>query len=851
MAATEVRRSGGLRRFLRSSKTVRRAVGYLRLSDVTLRTLLTPRSIDAWTARVRAHQRLGQAGAALRAADRGLGIDPTSLPLAKLRSASLIETGDLPGALRLWDDLLLRAGTDAARRAAVLALLELGGDDVIAEHLRRGTIDNSPVAELLRLATALFDGRSAPAPSLAAAARRTDDPELRRAVAVRLLATAHGEAAWYVLATAPSSELPRRRRKALVSALSSAERLSDVAEWGHQHVEALDPVARSLLQDALVARGASSYRERAPEDAVAWFRAADVLGRRADILLWIARACRAAGDVAAAHVAAVAAVEAAPESISALVLLADVCHAQDRPGEVKEILGLVREREGPEAAKAEVRILARCGDPLEAFRRFRSLDLNAQDAPLWAEVVRQLRRDGFLDVATAAAEEAARLHAADRRLQRLAASCRSELEVVSGDWSARLAPRPPGSRRGRILHVVGRSQPYWLKGYTVRTHQTVRAQRREGLDAHVVTQLGFPWALGQEVPAIEDIDGVPHHRLAIPPGAPDPLHLAERLAHNAEALADLIDRLRPAALHAASDFRNALVALEVGAVFDIPVVYEVRGFWEETWLANHGEEAAERAWYLLRQEREMEAARRADHVVTLAGPMRDHLVAHGVPADRISIVPNAVEPETFSDVHRDEELARDIRLEPGEVVAGYVSSLNRYEGIDVLLSAIALARQEGAKIRGLVVGDGDDRPRLERHAVDLGISDAVTFTGSVPHGEVAAYYGLIDIFVVPRVDARVCRLVSPLKPYEAMAAGRTVVMSGTPVLRSIVEDGVTGATFRTGDPADLALRLRELAEDETARERIGHAARQAVLREHTWVRNAQRYREIYDRLGAV
>jgi glycosyltransferase involved in cell wall biosynthesis len=851
MAATAARRSGGLRRFLRISRTVRRAAAYLLLSGVMLRTLITPRSIGAWTARARAHQRLGQAEATHRAAERGLSIDPTSLALAKLRSASLTEAGDLPGALRLWDDLLLRARTDAVRRAGVLALLELGGDDLIVEHLRRGTIDNSPVAELLRLASELSAGRSAPAPTLAAAARRTDDPELRRAVAVRLLATGHGDAAWYVLATAPSSKLPRPRRKALVSALSSAVRLTDVVAWGHQHDAALDPVARSVLQDALVARGASSYREGAAEDAVAWFRAADALGHRPDILLWIARACRAAGDVAAAHVAAVAAVEAAPESISALVLLAEVCHAQDRPGEVKEILGLVRERGGPEVAKAEVRILARCGDPLEAVQRFRSLALNVQDAPLWAEVVRQLRRDGFLDVATAAADEAARLHPSDRRLQRLAASCHSELQVVSGDWSAQLAPRPPGGTRGRILHVVGRSQPYWLKGYTVRTHHTVRAQRWDGLDAHVVTQLGFPWAVGHDVPPIEDIDGVPHHRLAIPPDAPNPLHLAERLARNAASLADLVDRLRPAALHAASDFRNALVALEVGAAFDIPVVYEVRGFWEETWLADRGEEAAERAWYLLRQEREMEAARRADHVVTLAGPMQDHLVAHGVPGDQISIVPNAVDPEAFKDAHRDEELALTLRLEPGEVVAGYVSSLNRYEGIDVLLSAIAMAREKGARIRGLVVGDGVDRPRLEQHAVELGLSEAVTFTGSVPHGEVAAYYGLIDIFVVPRVDARVCRLVSPLKPYEAMAAGRTVVVSRTPVLRTIVEEGVTGATFRTGDPADLAERLRELAGDGTARERIGHAARQAVLQEHTWERNAQRYRAIYQRLGAV
>ena len=85
--------------------------------------------------------------------------------------------------------------------------------------------------------------------------------------------------------------------------------------------------------------------------------------------------------------------------------------------------------------------------------------------------------------------------------------------------------------------------------------------------------------------------------------------------------------------------------------------------------------------------------------------------------------------------------------------------------------------------------------------------------GRVGHDDIQAFYALIDVFVVPRTPDRVSRLVTPLKPLEAMALERCVVVSDVPALRELVIPGETGRTFTAGDPEDLARVLDDLLGD--------------------------------------
>ncbi|HEY0442844.1 MAG TPA: glycosyltransferase family 4 protein, partial [Candidatus Limnocylindrales bacterium] len=239
-------------------------------------------------------------------------------------------------------------------------------------------------------------------------------------------------------------------------------------------------------------------------------------------------------------------------------------------------------------------------------------------------------------------------------------------------------------------------------------------------------------------------------------------------------------------------------------------------------------------------------------VVTLSETMRADIVRRGCKPENVIVVPNAVDIDRFVPRPRDDALAASLGIADGETVLGYISSFTGYEGIRFLIEAGAILRDRGRRVRVLLVGDGEERGALEAEARRLGVADGtVIFTGRVPHERIASYYSVIDVFVVPRTADRVSQLVTPLKPYEAMALERPLVVSGVAALREIVVDGETGLTFRPEDAADLAAVVEPLLEDRGRREALGRAGREWVAANRTWRQNGERYRALYERLGAV
>ncbi len=422
----------------------------------------------------------------------------------------------------------------------------------------------------------------------------------------------------------------------------------------------------------------------------------------------------------------------------------------------------------------------------------------------------------------------------------------------------RKAPLPTPSRltpvAGRVLHIVTDALPSVSAGYTVRTQEIAVAQRAAGLDPHVVTRIGFPVTAGKvDGRRVTAVDGVPYHRLLplVMPGRVDTI--AEQGLRRAAAL---VRELRPAVVHAASNYSNGVTALGLRAAFGIPYVYEVRGFWEDTWLSRHsatahpqapGLESSER--YRLTRELEAHCMRAADLVVTLGEAMRDEIIDRGVDPDKILIVPNGVSAEFLRPLPDGSALRAQLGIAPGEHVVGLVSTLVAHEGIGTLLAAVKLLRDRGVPVRTLIVGDGPERAALERQAAALGL-DAI-FTGRVPMSRVRDYHAVLDVFVVPRTPDRVCQLVTPLKPVEAMASGLPVVVSAVRALGEIIQDKVTGLQATPLDPESLAECLDQLLASPQLRRELGQAAREWVARDRTWEHNAQRYRDAYARLGAV
>lgn len=413
-------------------------------------------------------------------------------------------------------------------------------------------------------------------------------------------------------------------------------------------------------------------------------------------------------------------------------------------------------------------------------------------------------------------------------------------EVLDAELRRAPGPRPWTPDPRRVLHVVSNALPQVQAGYTIRTQGLVAAQRRRGDTPHVVSRLGFPVDTGLLNAADSaEVDGVPHHYLLpsrIPPVG------ADRQRLWVDLLEDLARRVRPAVLHAHSKHDNAQAALAVGHRFGVPVVYEVRGMLEETWRSRRGE-GRDSAYYRLAREAETTCMARAAAVVTLGETLREEIVARGIPAERVHVVPNCVSEDVAAPPPERAEARRRWGIPDGATVFGTVTTLNAYEGIDVLVEA---AGRLDDQVRLLVVGDGPEAAALRRLAAPLG--ERVRFVGRLPHAQVRGVLAAMDVFCVPRRATPVTVLVPPLKPVEAMAAGLPVLASDLPPLRETVRPDRFGRLAPAGDAVAWAEQMDALRYAPADVQVMGQDAREWVLRERTWTAAADRCRAVYDQV---
>jgi PEP-CTERM/exosortase A-associated glycosyltransferase len=309
----------------------------------------------------------------------------------------------------------------------------------------------------------------------------------------------------------------------------------------------------------------------------------------------------------------------------------------------------------------------------------------------------------------------------------------------------------------------------------------------------------------------------------------------------------VVKRIRPHILHAHSPVLNAIPALRVGRRLGIPVVYEVRAFWEDA-AVDHGTSREGGLRYRMTRGLESWALRRVDAITTICEGLRADIVARRIPAAKVTVIPNAVDIEDFAvGGAPDPDLKQRLGLD-GAVVVGFIGSFYAYEGLAVLLRAMPLLIAQNPAVRALLVGGGPQDAQLKALAVELGIADKVVFTGRVPHQDVPRYYDLIDVLIYPRLSMRLTELVTPLKPLEAMAQGRLVAASNVGGHRELIRDGETGVLFAPGDPSALSVEVTKLLKSPQRWRQIKASARRFVESERTWPLSVERYADVYARI---
>jgi PEP-CTERM/exosortase A-associated glycosyltransferase len=397
----------------------------------------------------------------------------------------------------------------------------------------------------------------------------------------------------------------------------------------------------------------------------------------------------------------------------------------------------------------------------------------------------------------------------------------------------------------RILHILDHSIPLH-SGYTFRTLSILKEQRALGWETSHITgpKQGPSSALE------EDVDGWHFYRThpstSLLSKAPvfNQLSVINQLTRR---LAEVAKEVKPDVLHAHSPALNGIAALRVGHMLGIPVVYEVRAFWEDA-AVDHGTSKEWGLRYRATRAMESHVLRNADAVTTICEGLRTDIIQRGIPAQKVTVIQNAVNIEDFKvDDRPDQNLATKLGIE-GKPVLGFIGSFYAYEGLNILLQALPAMLASDPDIRVLLVGGGPQDKQLKALATRLGVSDKVIFTGRVPHDQVQRYYNLIDILVYPRLRMRLTDLVTPLKPLEAMAQGRLMVASNVGGHHELIEDGKTGVLFEAGDPKALAEKTLDLLGASARWAPLRLAARSFVETERNWARSVARYTNVYGRL---
>ena len=402
----------------------------------------------------------------------------------------------------------------------------------------------------------------------------------------------------------------------------------------------------------------------------------------------------------------------------------------------------------------------------------------------------------------------------------------------------------------RVLHILDHSIPLH-SGYTFRTLSLLREQRKLGWETHHLTSPKHGASLAGEVPdALEEtVDGWHFHRTPVSVGGLRIPGVAEmRLMRQLEdRLQTVAEQLRPQILHAHSPVLNALPALKVGRRLGIPVVYEVRAFWEDA-AVDHGTTNEGSLRYRLTRRMETHALQRADHVFTICEGLRSDIVGRGIAASRVTVIPNAVDIESFEPGGQpDAALKAKLGLSHCTVL-GFIGSFYAYEGLDLLLNALPQILASKPDVRVLLVGGGPQDAALKAQAQRLGVQDHVVFTGRVPHAEVGRYYDLVDVLVYPRHSMRLTELVTPLKPLEAMAQGRILVASDVGGHKELIRDGETGVLFKAGDANALAQVVLSLLDSPGRWPKLRAQGRQFVENERNWTHSVSQYPAVYHRL---
>ncbi|WP_035274632.1 glycosyltransferase [Desulfogranum japonicum] len=398
----------------------------------------------------------------------------------------------------------------------------------------------------------------------------------------------------------------------------------------------------------------------------------------------------------------------------------------------------------------------------------------------------------------------------------------------------------------KVLHVLDTSVPD-TAGYTTRGYYLVTHQKKRGCEPVVLTSERFKGPVSESL--MEEREGIRYYRS----------NSAQRKVVRVPILAELdeirvlrnrirqvVEKEKIDIIHAHSPSLIGAAASRVCQEKDIPFVYEIRAFWEDA-AVDRGAFTEGSLKYRLRKFHETRVVQKADAVIAICDGIKNDLLSRGVDEKKLHVVRNGVDHEQFKPLEVDQDLKKALGCE-NKVIIGFIGSFFNFEGLQDLIKAAKYLDEKGENFVVLLVGSGQVEASLRDLTKTMGLESKIIFTGRVPHTEVSRYYSIIDVLVYPRISKRITELVTPLKPLEAMAMEKVVVMSRVGGLEELALKKDIAVFFTPNNCHELAEACRKLCENINSRINIGKQARKYVEDGWSWGKRAEEDLKVYDQL---
>lgn len=212
---------------------------------------------------------------------------------------------------------------------------------------------------------------------------------------------------------------------------------------------------------------------------------------------------------------------------------------------------------------------------------------------------------------------------------------------------------------------------------------------------------------------------------------------------------------------------------------------------------------------------------------------------------QITEISNGVDPEFFKPEKKNKNLLKKYRLSENDKIILFVGGLDQahyFKGLNILLESFAQITPNFSQIFLLIIGEGNLRPKYEKLAEKLEITDKVKFLGKISQEELTAHYNLANLFVLPSINRNES---FGLVLLEAMACGKPCLASDLPGVRTVVDNHKTGFLVKPGQADDLAEKIEILLANNDLAKKMGEAGRKKVEEKYSWKCIAKKLEKLY------